>query len=71
MKTSRFELPLLTTHRAKLLGSLAIEPLHYTMDMKTVRALTPNQWTIVAGQFTIGTTGVKGHSTNATRIIVG
>jgi len=64
------EFPFLATHGALLL-SLRIQPFHYAVNMKTMRTLAPNQWTIVARKLAIGTAGVERHSTNSARVVVG
>ena len=61
----------MSTHGARLVRLLiSINPFHNTMHVKTVRTLTPYEWTIIARIFAICTTRVKGHTTNTTCVIV-
>ena len=67
-----FDLPRLATHGTRLVGLLiAIDPFHDTVHVEAVRALTPNERTVVARVFTVRAAGIEGHSTDATVVVVG
>ena len=50
---------------------LAIKPLHDAVNVKAMRALSPDEWAVVTREFAVRTTAIEGHSTNAAVVVVG
>lgn len=64
------EFPRLPAHWTLLRQHLRIQPLDDAMHVKAMRAGSPNQRAIVAGQRTLGTAALEGHSADAAIFIV-
>ena len=65
-----FELPFSSTHRTVLLHLLCVQPLQYAVHVEAVRAFSPHQRAVVAGQFAVRTAAVELRATDAARVVV-
>ena len=65
-----FELPVLSTHGTLLLLLLWVEPLHYTVYMKAVSALSPHQGAVIPRCATVRATCFKWHPTYTTCVVI-
>jgi len=69
-KNLLLEFPVLPAHGALMLGLLSPQPLHDTMDVEAVAALTPHQRAVVSCKFTIRAASIKSHPANATSVVI-
>lgn len=65
------EFPRLPAHRTLLREHLWVQPLDDAVHVETMRAFTPDQRTIVAGQRTLRAAALEWHSADAAVLVVG
>lgn len=49
---------------------MRVEPLDDAVDVKDVRAVSPDEWTVVTRQRAVRTAGFKSHTTNAAVVVI-
>lgn len=65
------ELPGLSAHRTLLGEDLRVQPLDDAVHVEAVRAGSPDQWAIVAGQSAFGAAAFEWHPADAAVVVVG
>ena len=52
------------------MGSNLIDPFHDAVNVETMCARAPDDWTVITRNFAIRTTSVKSHTTNTACVVV-